>query len=207
MSNLELALLVCGWMLAGGSPGPATLSIAGTAMGAGRRHALALAAGVATGSGIWGLIAAFGFGALMMREVWILEIVRYVGAAYLMWLAYKAAKAALTQSRAKLPKAWAGSVRAAYFRGAMIHLTNPKAILAWGALFSLVVAPGTPWTEMARVGLTCAVSGWAVFFLYAILFSTRPAAEAYARTRRGFDAVFAAFFGAASIGILTARLH
>ncbi|MBT8408749.1 MAG: LysE family transporter, partial [Alphaproteobacteria bacterium] len=64
-------------MLAGGSPGPATLGIAGTAMASGRRAALAFALGILAGSASWGIAAALGLSAVMLANVWLFEVVRY----------------------------------------------------------------------------------------------------------------------------------
>ncbi|MFT7523560.1 MAG: threonine efflux protein, partial [Candidatus Paceibacteria bacterium] len=50
MSGVEFALLYLGWMLAGSSPGPATLSIAGTSMNEGRKAGLIFALGILAGS-------------------------------------------------------------------------------------------------------------------------------------------------------------
>ena len=77
----EIWFIVLGWMLAGGSPGPATLAITSTAMGQGRRAGLALASGVLIGSATLGFAAALGMAAVMMANAWIFEVIRYVGAA------------------------------------------------------------------------------------------------------------------------------
>ena len=92
MTDINLPMILFAAFLASGSPGPATLAIAGTSMSSGRHAGLALAAGVTTGSLIWSVSAAFGLAALMAAHGWVLEVVRYVGAAYLMWLAFKAAR-------------------------------------------------------------------------------------------------------------------
>ena len=60
-----LALAWTAYFIAVVSPGPATLAIAGTAMGHGRRQALALANGVLTGSFIWAVLAGTGMAAMV----------------------------------------------------------------------------------------------------------------------------------------------
>lgn len=201
--GVELWVVVVGWMLAGGSPGPATLAITSTAMGQGRRAGLALASGVLVGSAMLGSAAALGMAAVMMANVWVFEVIRYVGAAYLLWLAIKSLRAA-----------WYGrvvSIRASgsgrsLLRGLGIHLTNPKAILSWGAIFSIALPMGASGADIwALFGILIAAST-VVFLGYAVLFSAPRIARAYGRAARVFDAGFGVLFGAAAIRVLTARI-
>ena len=104
MTTVELAALLLGWAVAVASPGPATLAIAGTAMGSGRAQALALATGVITGSAFWGCAAALGLGLVLTTNAWAFEILRYLGAGYLLFLAWRASSASRS---AKRPSAWA----------------------------------------------------------------------------------------------------
>ena len=91
---LPLIALWIAWVAAGGSPGPATMSIAGTSMQSGRRAGMFMAFGILFGSACWGLAAAAGLSGLMLANAWAFEILRYAGAAYLLWLAVKAARSA-----------------------------------------------------------------------------------------------------------------
>jgi len=58
LPNLALAYFV--FFLAVASPGPATLAIAGASMSLGRRQGMAKAAGIVSGSLLWGMFAVFG---------------------------------------------------------------------------------------------------------------------------------------------------
>ena len=96
MTPLEFTLFLIAWGLAGASPGPATLAIASTSMNRGRAAGLAVAAGIVAGSATWGIGAALGMSAVMLANAWAVEILRYVGAAYLMFLGFKALKSAMS---------------------------------------------------------------------------------------------------------------
>ena len=69
MSSYELILLWFAWIVAGGSPGPATLSIAGTSMEGGRRSGLMMSLGILAGSASLGVAAAFGMNAIMLAKM------------------------------------------------------------------------------------------------------------------------------------------
>lgn len=80
----EIYLVILGWAIAAGSPGPATLAISAAAMNGGRLSGVAIAAGVSCGSACWGLAAALGMSTIMLANAWLFEVIRYAGAAYLL---------------------------------------------------------------------------------------------------------------------------
>ncbi|WP_299083506.1 LysE family translocator [uncultured Ruegeria sp.] len=194
------------WLLAGGSPGPATMGIAGTAMNEGRTAGLAFALGICAGSAAWGIAAALGLSAIMLANVWVFEVIRYIGVAYLGWLALKALRRALTSDEVALGNPITGSLPTIFAKGAAIHLTNPKAILSWGSIYAIVAANDASLAMLlGYFGLLYAGS-LLIFIGYAFLFSSARMVQTYRRTRRWFDFAFAGFFGLASYKILTVRL-
>ena len=203
--NLPLILLAA--FMTSASPGPATLAIAGTSMASGRRYGLALAAGITTGSLCWSVAAALGLGALMLANAWAFEFIRYAGAAYLLFLAYKSARSAMRKGDAP-PSAIAGATLGkTYARGLALHLTNPKAILFFGSLYAIGMPPGAPAGELAKVIAAIGVQSFVIFHGYALLFSNGAMARLYARLRRWFDGVFAVAFGIAGFKVLATRLN
>ena len=204
---INLPRILAAALLATGSPGPATLAIAGTSMQSGRRFGLALASGVSTGSLIWSVAAASGLGAIMLTHGWLFELIRHAGAGYLLWLAFRSARSALTPGQAE-PKGLAyGTMRRAYGKGLALHLTNPKAILFFGSLYAVGIPAHTSPAALATVILAVALQSALVFHGYALLFSSAPLVRGYMRLRRWFEGVFAIAFGMAGFKILTARLQ
>ena len=202
MTGLQLALFVGGWMLMVGSPGPATLGIMGTAMRAGRKQAVTFAAGIVTGSLIWSTVAILGMGAVMQAHVWMFTAMKYLGAAYLLFLAVKSLKSAMKKDVTIKAKIAEGALPKVYLKGLLIHLTNPKAVLAWGSVFALVLPPSAPLTDLFHLQMILMAASAFVLFVYSLLFSSRAAIAAYERARRWFEFTFAALFGAASLKIL-----
>lgn len=201
LSNL-IFILASAFMVSA-SPGPASLSIADTSLGSGRRAGLALAGGIVTGSLFWSSSAAFGLGALTKTYPWILEIVRYLGAGYLLWLAVKSAQVAI-RSSSVLPKARTDRLGRlqAYRRGLLIHLTNPKAILFFASIYAIALPPDTDVTSLGIVVLALLIQSSLIFFGYALLFSNARISSLYERSRRIFSGVFAIGFGAAALKVL-----
>ncbi|MEZ5913662.1 MAG: LysE family translocator [Paracoccaceae bacterium] len=207
MSGFEWAALWLAWVLAGASPGPATLSIAGTAMNGGRAAGLCVAAGILFGSACWGLAAAAGLSAIMLAHVWLFEVLRYAGAAYLLFLALKSLRSALSAGKAMHERGYSGSPSRLFAKGALIHLTNPKAILSWASIFAIVLPAGSDPGSVFGLFAFLYSGSLLVFPGYALLFSAPGMVKVYKRMKRGFELVFAGFFGFASLKILTARLQ
>lgn len=204
MLSAEIFLILMGWAVAGGSPGPATLAISGAAMGGGRAAGFAMAAGVVAGSASWGVAAGLGISALMLANAWIFEIIRYIGAGYLLYLAVKSLRSALKGGGLAMQSV---SVERLFVKGFLIHITNPKAILAWGAIYAIALPAGAGTAQVWQLFGLLIVTSMSVFFGYGILFSNPAIVRGYTAAKRWFDGIFAALFGAASLKILTARLE
>jgi len=206
ISEINLSLILLAALVATISPGPATLALAGTSMASGRASSLALASGITTGSLMWSLAAALGLGAVMLANAWVFELIRYFGAAYLMYLAYKAARSALSKKDLST-RSITGNKRSIYIKGLVLHLTNPKAILFFGSLFSLGIPPGTGFKELALVIAAVGMQSFILFHGYALLFSSQAMTRIYLQLRRWFEAAFAFGFGAASFKILITKIE
>jgi threonine/homoserine/homoserine lactone efflux protein len=188
------------------SPGPATIAIASTSMNFGKKAGQTLAAGISIGSITWALSAALGLSALMLTHSWVVEVVRYCGASYLIFLGYQSAKRALNVKNETVsfdagvnkPSSW-------FTKGIAIHLTNPKPIIFFGSLFSVGVPVNTAFSEMLLVSFLVVLQGFIMFQLYAILFSRPTVRSAYFRMKRGFETAFAVVFGTAGLSLLVAK--
>ncbi|WP_119309520.1 LysE family translocator [Cohaesibacter haloalkalitolerans] len=209
MTDINLPLIMGAALVAMASPGPATLAIASTSMANGRRHGLALASGVTSGSLFWSLAAALGMGGVMATNAWLFEILRYCGAAYLLYLALKSARSALRRGK-DAPAASAQqrlTLRKTYFKGLAIHLSNPKAILFIGSIYALGLPRDASIADLATVVLALGLQSAAICHLYAVLFASKPIVAGYRKMRRTLDGLFAMLFGFASIKILTASIN
>ena len=147
-----------------------------------------------------------GTGAVMLANAWIFVTLKYIGAAYLLWLAFKSLRSALAPVVPAEKGALSGTLRGVFTKGLLIHLTNPKAILGWGAIFAIALpADAGPQAVFSMYAKLLAVSAF-VFFGYGVLFSNRWIVRGYRKARRLFEAGFAALFGAASLKILTTKV-
>ena len=199
----DLIFILASAFMVSASPGPASLSIAETSLGSGRRAGLALAAGIVTGSLFWSSSAAFGLGALMKTYPWILDTVKYLGAGYLLWLAIKSAQVTIwgiaASSNSQTDRL--GRMQA-YRRGLLIHMTNPKAILFFASIYAITLPPDTRFGSLGIVVLALLIQSSLIFFGYALLFSNARISSFYERSRRVFSGVFAIGFSGAALKVL-----
>lgn len=189
------------------SPGPNVLAVMGTSMSIGRRQGLSLAMGVAAGSLTWAVLTAAGLSALLATYASALIVIKIVGGLFLIWLAYKAFRAAASAHDIEAKAVRGGSQRAwRYFaRGYTVQMTNPKAALAWIAIISLGLTPEAPLWVAATIVLGTSVLSVAIHALYAVAFSTPLMIRLYGRARRPIQAVLGGFFAFAGIKLLTSR--
>lgn len=204
----HLLLVFTAYIVGAASPGPSNMRIMGVAMHQGRQPALLLAAGVISGSFFWGSMAATGVSAILAQYAQALGVLKVVGSVYLLFLAFKAGRSALTSDE-HLEKGIAAAPSVSgfslYQRGLLMHLTNPKALLGWIATMTLGLGPEATPTTVVIILAGCAMLSVTIFCGYAIVFSTEPMIRGYRRARRYIEGTLAIVFGAAGIKLLASR--
>ena len=205
--NIDAILLILGiHLVVAATPGPSTLAIISVSMGSGRGKGLALSTGIVAGSLAWSAMAAFGLAAVISSYAWILEIVRYCGAAYLAYLAYICGKAAVSKMDDSKVNTGEIGYRRAFLLGLAIHLTNPKVILYFGSLYVLLLASGTNPSDLVLVFILLAILSTVVFCGYAVVFSSRTVRRAYQRVGRWFNGAASVLFAVAAVRLAIADL-
>jgi homoserine/homoserine lactone efflux protein len=126
----KLALFTGGELLFSLAPGPTVIMISAYGFRGGLRDALSAICGTQAGNTLWYLLCALGLGALVAASPLAFTIIRYLGAAYLIWLG----TAALWRSRHPDGEARPAKLRANPFMQAFLtQMGNPKALLFFGA--------------------------------------------------------------------------
>ncbi|WP_236690454.1 LysE family translocator [Pseudomonas sp. RIT-PI-a] len=196
------------YIVGAASPGPSNMRIMSVAMHQGRRPALMLAGGVISGSFFWGSMAATGVSAVIVQYAEALIVLKVIGGAYLLFLASKACRSALTSNERfanELSSAPKASGWKLYQRGLLMHLTNPKAILSWIATMTLGLGPGATTSTVAIILAGCAVLSVTIFGGSAVVFSTAPMVRAYQKARRWIEGALAMVFAGAGLKLLFGR--
>jgi threonine/homoserine/homoserine lactone efflux protein len=134
------------------TPGADMTYVLARSLGQGREAGLVSALGIAAGSAIHAVLAAVGLSAVLMHSEAAFTAVKLGGAAYLLWLAFKAVRdggAAATMS--ERPPAPLGRI---FLEATLTNLLNPKV-----ALFVLAFLPQFVAPEQGHVGLQIVLLG------------------------------------------------
>jgi threonine/homoserine/homoserine lactone efflux protein len=138
---IHLALVV--------SPGANFVMVAQNALRS-RRDGLLTASGVASVAMLWASLAALGLGVLLSQLGGLVLVMKWLGAAYLVYVGVR------TWLRAN--RASSGNVTTRdghpYLAGALTNLTNPQSVLFFGAMFSAAI----PLEASLGVRVACVVA-------------------------------------------------
>jgi len=152
------------------TPGPSILYLVSRTLAQGRAAGFVSLAGTSSGFALHALAAAFGLSALLAAVPLAYEIVRWLGAAYLGWLAIATWR---TRDVATTDAAPVALPAAQLFRqGLLTAILNPKVALFQLAFFPQFVAPahGSVLTQSLLLALTqfvIVVAGDSLFVLAA----------------------------------------
>lgn len=126
ISATDLAVFTAASLLLNLTPGNDMMFVLGQAMKSGTRAGVAASLGITSGSLIHLALVALGAGVLLAQHPQLFDLIRYAGAAYLVWLAWKA----WTASRLLTMQAGEhASNLAAWREGVFVNLLNPKVIV------------------------------------------------------------------------------
>lgn len=147
------------------APGPDILFVAAQSVSNGRKAGIVTALGLCTGVLAHTFAAAVGISALLYNSGLLFQLVKYAGAAYLLYLAWQALRegsGALSLER--VPRQSAGAL---YRRGILMNVLNPKVSLFFLALLPQFVTPGgsSPALQMMVLGVVFMVQAIVVFSL------------------------------------------
>jgi threonine/homoserine/homoserine lactone efflux protein len=146
------------------TPGPIVTLVVTTGARLGSRAALMTVAGASTGNAVLLACIAFGLTWILKTSGEIFEVLRWIGAAYLIWLGIQAWRNAGAPREAIPP---GGHVNA--WRGFMVAITNPKSIAFFTAFLPQFIDPALPVERQLLVMCVVSIligavldSGWGI---------------------------------------------
>jgi threonine/homoserine/homoserine lactone efflux protein len=151
-------------------PGPAVLYIVAQSVDHGRLAGFVSVAGVHVGTVVHTLAAAIGLSALIVSSAAAFSIVKYAGAAYLIYLGIRRLLER-TEPTGLRPRS--GSLPRLFWRGAVVNVLNPKTALFFFAFLPQFVDPsGTVWSQVVVLGFLFVALGFVSDGLYALTAGT-----------------------------------
>ena len=168
----DLPLFLMAALLVNLTPGPDMLFVAGSSAAQGQRAGVLAALGVGAGCLVHVTLAAVGLSALLAASTTAFAIVKWVGAAYLVWVGVamlRARGSAEAGPAAALPRGWSR----VFWQGAWTNALNPKVALFFLAFLPQFISPGVAGQALSFVllGLVFTLGGTAINVMVALLTS------------------------------------
>lgn len=135
------------------SPGPDLIYILSRTIAQGTKVGLASAAGVCTGAFVHVLASAFGLSAILATSATAFAVVKYVGAAYLLYLGIKALRSRGNTFDLAIPEKTVLSPWQAFCQGVWVDVLNPKVAIFFMAFLPQFIRQDYGNTSLQLVSL------------------------------------------------------
>ncbi len=186
------------------SPGPAVLLVARTALREGMRNGVYLSLGLGIGTALWMLCSLFGLTLLFNLAPAFLIGFKIIGAAYLLYIAYKmwkhSAEPLFLEGAEDLPQN--STPRELIRLGITTQLANPKSALFFGTVFLTLIPAATPtWLKTLLVLIVFINQcGWSI--IISRIFSLETTRGVYLKLKKIIDRVCGGLLAALSAKLL-----
>ena len=134
-------------------PGPTVLLVLSYALSKGRSVAVSSAAGVALGDLVAMTASLLGLGALVMASATLFTALKWVGAAYLIWLGIKLIRSAPSEGL-HMPASADITGRGVFWHATAVTALNPKSIAFFIAFVPQFITVGAPLTPQFAILIT-----------------------------------------------------
>jgi len=151
------------------SPGPDFLITLRNALGVGRASGIATAIGVGMGIFVHVAYSVLGIAVIISQSVILFNIIKYLGAAYLVWAGICALRSkGWSVDHVEKAKNNQKTKLKCFVEGFVTNVLNPKATLFFLALFTQVIKPETPLSWQITYGTSIAIMVMMWFSIVAV---------------------------------------
>lgn len=191
------------------SPGPDFFFVSQTAASRSRKEAMMGVLGITLGIVIWAGVALMGLHLLLAKMAWLHEIIMVGGGLYLLWMGWQLLRSA--RQRHKQPQSDAPPVvelpkrGMSFLKGLLTNLSNPKAIIYFGSVFSLFVGNDVGAATRWGLFLLIIAETFAWFALVAAIFALPWMREKYQRMAKWVDGMAGVLFAGFGIHLIISR--
>ena len=158
-------------------PGPAVVYVVARSVSGGRLTGLVSVLGVELGTLMHVAFAAAGLSAIVASSVTAFSVVKWLGAAYLVWIGLRQILGRPDEAEVEAPSGGGDTYFRVFYQSVLVQVLNPKVALFFLAFLPQFVDPsrGAAWTQIVVLGATLAFLGLFTDGLYALLGGTAGA--------------------------------
>lgn len=201
----ELSAVITITLLAVISPGPDFAMVTRNSLMLSRQAGLLTAVGIGLGVLVHVSYTVMGVGLLIQQSLWLFNVIKLLGAAYLIWLGVKMLRAEPAGSQPQVSEAPLSGL-AALRTGFLTNVLNPKTTVFIVSLFMQVVRPETPLSIQVGYGVFIAATHLVWFSLVATCFSASAVRERLLAARHWIDRVFGGLLVGLGVLLAMARM-
>ncbi|CAI1117430.1 threonine export protein RhtC [Serratia grimesii] len=196
-------------MIALMSPGPDFFFVSQTAASRSRREAMMGVMGISLGIVVWAGVALMGLHLILQKMAWLHQIIMVGGGIYLCWMGWQLLRSARSQNAQSAPSPEVNVALPkpgrSFIRGFLTNLSNPKAVIYFGSVFSLFV--GDDVGAGARWGLFLLIIAetFVWFSLVAVVFALPAMRRGYQRLAKWIDGLAGVLFTGFGLHLIFTR--
>lgn len=189
------------------SPGPDFFFISQTAASQSRRDAFKGVIGITLAVAIWSAVALLGLNLLLKQMAWLHQLILWAGGAYLIWMGIQMIRSARQPSLIRTEDAPVKTSRKKniFLRGLLTNLSNPKAIVYFGSIFSLIVGDDVSSATRTAIFMLIVAETLIWFSLVATLFSLPWVKVRYQKLAKWIDGIAGTLFVAFGLHLIFSR--
>jgi len=135
------------------TPGPSLAMVLKHTVSGGRLNGIVTSITHGLGVSLYAILTVLGMAVLIKETPWLFNMIRYTGAVFLLWLAFKAFTAKSSLAKINQDKQIVSLKQSAY-EGFLIAFLNPKLAIFFLALFSQFIDASASWQQKLLMVLT-----------------------------------------------------
>jgi homoserine/homoserine lactone efflux protein len=151
-------------------PGPGVLLIVSFSLTRGSAAGIAATMGILIATIFYFIFAATGLGAILQVSGDIFILIKYLGAAYLIWLGVSLIRLAFKPDGSSAGDTETASHRKAFWQGFITHASNPKLLVFFTAILPQFIDPAENFSpQVVILGFSALIIQTMVLLAYAVL--------------------------------------
>ncbi|HGE6658358.1 TPA: threonine export protein RhtC [Serratia marcescens] len=189
------------------SLGPDFFFVSQTAASRSRREAMMGVVGISLGIVVWAGVALMGLHLILQKMAWLHQIIMVGGGIYLCWMGWQLLRSARAQQAQPAAEAQVALPKAgrSFIRGFLTNLSNPKAVIYFGSVFSLFVGDSVGAGARWGLFLLIVAETFVWFSLVAVVFALPAMRRGYQRLAKWIDGVAGVLFTGFGLHLIFTR--
>lgn len=202
-----LLLITSIHLLAAASPGPDFVLVSQQTLSNGKKAGLLTSFGIAIGLSVHIVYSSFGLAVVIANSESLLWLIKILGGAYLIYLGVQGLKAKPKSPIEPNQLVKDASSSKTIFKGILCNVLNPKAPIYFVALFTMVLSPNMPLSELAIYGVWMMTLQFGWFSAVVFLLSQSTINKKFQMLGHWIDRILGGAMVLMGVKVITSKLN